>query len=195
MAGCLFSCASNKLKKPTFKKAFKGFCFTGSGKGRLVHAKGRHFFTYESLWAKEKDTWSLALNLPIVGQEVIHFSYKNVLEGRVETSGTFANRISNEAKNPAQSGLNELFAKSIGELLFMLEREDSLAFGKKWTFSLNPESLIMESDMSRQYLFRVKSFEWDDFYQRVTFSLRKRLADKKFGDVFRLELFVSECTL
>lgn len=161
----------------------------------MTHAKGRHFFTYESLWAKDKDKWSLALNLPIVGQEVIHFSYKNVLKRRVETSGTFANRISNESKNSSQNRLSELFARSIGELLFMLEREDGLLFGKKWTFSLEPESLIMESNMSHRYAFRVKSFEWDDFYRRVTFSLKKRLADKKFGDVFRLELFVSECTL
>ena len=52
-------------------------CLTGQGKGRLEYSRRRHVFNYESLWEPGKSQWSLALSLPLIGQELIRFDFSD----------------------------------------------------------------------------------------------------------------------
>lgn len=167
-------------------------CLTGQGKGRLEYSRGRHVFNYESLWEPEKSRWSLALSLPLIGQELIKFDFG---KERRKVSGNFAMRLKKEKVDLATNGLLERFYAKLTEwLIINKERKVSNKFSG-WEISLDEGNLVATTKVDSRHLFELRAFSWDDHYERMTLSLLKTGAAAKRQKVLRLELFVDACNL
>lgn len=167
-------------------------CLTGQGKGRLEYGRRRHVFNYESLWEPNKSQWSLALSLPLIGQELIRFDFG---ENRKKVSGNFALRLKKEKVDQSTNGLLERFYAKLTEwLVINKERKLSGKFSN-WNISLDEGNLLAITKVDNKHLFELKAFSWDDHYERMTLSLLKSRGAAKRQNVLRLELFVSACNL
>ncbi len=169
-------------------------CLTGQGRGRLEHSSGRHVFNYESLWEPQKRQWSLALGLPLIGQELIRFHYG--AEGkRPKVSGGFAKRLRKERVNQSTNGLLARFYEKLSEwLVINTERKIPNRFSG-WNLSLDDGNLVATAKIDSQHLFELKAFAWDQHYERMTLSLLERLPVNRRQSILRLEMFVSACNL
>jgi hypothetical protein len=149
-------------------------CLTGQGRGRIEHSSGRHVFTYESLWEPEKSQWSLALGLPLIGQELIRFHYdQNGKKPKV--SGNFAKRLRKERINHSTNGLLERFYEKLSQWLVINRQRKIPSRFSGWNLSLNEGNLIATAKIDSQHLFELRAFAWDDYYERMTLSLVRRL--------------------
>lgn len=166
-------------------------CLTGQGKGRIEFAKGRHLFSYESLWAPNEDRWSLALSLPIIGQELLQLNFKESSFKKMAT-GTFANRLRNENKSPRTRELLGQFFKKFGELLTIFKTRElpKNQKGGDWNLTLKDNEFHATTSIGPRYNFLLKAFQWDKHYERVQVSLTK---DKR--TLLKLDLFVGSCNL
>lgn len=186
----LAGCSSFKKNKNP-EEAFKALCFTSFGKGRLEHSKGRHLFNYEALFSKEDTSWALALELPLIGQELIRFKPS---DGGTQVEGTFANRLKIEVKSPKQKKLLNIFYKKTGELLQLIHGKASAKIKEEWDVAIDGENLLATSSIGKKTSFVLKGFDLDKYYRRLTLSYRLKMNGRD-KDLFNLQLFVDECHL
>lgn len=167
-------------------------CLTGQGKGRLEYSKGRHVFNYESLWEPKDSKWSLALSLPLIGQELIRFDFD---KGKNNVSGNFATRLENEKVNQATNGLLERFYGKLSQWLVINKLRRVPSDFRGWEISLDDGNLLATTRVDARHLFELKAFSWDKHYERMTLSLYKNGNVARRQKVLRLELFVDACNL
>lgn len=176
-----------------FKSALSKLCFTGEGKGRIVFLSERQSFSYESLLEVENYTWSLGLEVPMLGQELFRLNYKNALEGKVVGHGNFYERLRSAAQKEKQSQYHlevlDSYLNALGRFLLfrkaVLESEIDCSKGScsfvsnevHWNFS-NSTFLIefpMNSrDDSEKLLIEAKDVQKDRFSR-----LKMQLTDPK----------------
>lgn len=94
---------SPEQKKVVFEDSLKKLCLNSEGKGRLVFLSERYSFNYESLLEEKLYSWTLAIEVPMLGQELFKLNYKNSFEGKVFAQGNFYDRLILSAKNEKQS--------------------------------------------------------------------------------------------
>ncbi len=96
-------------------------CFSGEGKGRVIFLSERQSFSYESLLENENYTWSLGLEVPILGQEIFKLHYKNASNGTVLGQGNFYERLRKAAQKEKQSQYHlevlDSYLKAVGRFL------------------------------------------------------------------------------
>lgn len=69
----------------------RSLCFVGEGKGRLEFSRNRHVFSYESVESVKERQWSLAMQLPLYGEEILHIGYGKSDQDRVKLGEVFIN--------------------------------------------------------------------------------------------------------
>ncbi len=190
----LQGCASKKIKDPTILKSMDSICLTGQGKGRIEYSGGRHVFSYESLWQPKEDKWSLALGLPLIGQELLVFQLPKK-DKRSRVSGTFAKRLKNEVKSKRMRFLLGAFYKNLADLLKIIKDRKTPLEGSAWQIYLEKGDFFAKSNVGKNYVFKLRAFEWDEKYERLTMSLSEKIKMKDSLKLLNLELFVSRCDL
>ncbi|MCF8058601.1 MAG: hypothetical protein K9K67_04840 [Bacteriovoracaceae bacterium] len=190
----LEGCATKKIKDPTVIKAIDSICLTSQGKGRIEYSGGRHVFNYESLWQPSDNKWSLAFGLPLIGEELLVFHLaKN--DSKSGVSGTFATRLKNEIKSKKMKFLLNAFYKNLSELLVILKDRRVSRGDSPWHIYLEDNDFIATSNIGDRYVFKLRAFEWDAMYKRLTMSLSEKSKEKPLRRLLGLELFISSCDL
>jgi hypothetical protein len=169
-------------------------CLTGQGKGRIEYSGGRHVFNYESLWQPEEDKWSLALGLPLIGQELLVFELPKK-DKRSHVSGTFAKRLKNEVKSKRMRFLLGAFYKNLADLLKIIKDRKTSLESSAWQIYMEKGDFFAKSNVGKNYVFKLRAFEWDKKYERLTMSLSEKNKAKASLKLLNLELFVSRCDL
>ena len=67
-----------------------GWCLESSGKGRIEIGREKHVFDYYSTLAFEKNNFTVSLDLPVYGEEILNISLKEK-----KLTGSFYQRIKN----------------------------------------------------------------------------------------------------
>lgn len=185
-------CGSLKTKK-NLESSFKALCFTSQGKGRLEYGRNRHLFNYEALWKSEDSSWSLALELPVIGQELITFLPKEGGE-KIKVKGTFANRLRSEVTSKKQKTLLKVFYKKVGELLSLIKGDATQDVEARWQMEVKEGNLMASSRFGEKSSFSLKAFDFDKHYRRMTLGYEST-ASGRTKPLMRLQLFVYECSL
>lgn len=209
---CLFliSCASFK-KRPTEARprelhgALNSLCLSGEGPGKVVYANQTHRFSYESLNNIENKVWSLALHIPLYGEEVVHLGWQSALKGSVEVKGAFYRRILHNLAGEGAKGKIKalkyafLSLASIVELTTYGPDKVNKICGKEglctlkhgqleWSF-LDGELLISQKLVGGEGKLRLKAMSFDGkLYERLNILMsyhKKTLVE--------MDLYLSEC--
>lgn len=192
-------CSHLNKKNTTLNQSLSKICLSGEGKGRIQWSGGRHVFNFESLNNKDKDLWSLALNLPIFGEEVFHLGHKKALKGKVVPKGNFWRRLEREMRQSKKGRTDFAFLKSFilryGQLI-KIKNKPSLNTKEYFTWSENDGHFIVTFKIPNQPAVEIDHFALKDgFYgrQSVRISMPKNNYSKRQGFVF--DLFMKNCTV
>lgn len=190
-AGLFFFCSCSIFSPQVRTTAdLKRVCLSAEGKGRLEHSRGRHLFEFESLLVKKEKKWSLGLDLPVIGQEVLHFSYPDLRSSKTIVSGTFATRLKLDIKSAKQrQDLNRFFLM-MGELLSII---DSGKIRDSWKFESEAGRLVLNKDLVSGEAFTFEAFAAEDYYEKMSLSLEKKDKFGKLFPVMKMNLFLSQC--
>jgi hypothetical protein len=100
-----------------------GLCLSLEGRGRFEWGQQKHLFRFESLKNTSKKTWTLALHIPVHGEELFELSYHDILSGVSKVKGDFYNRL----KEDKTLGVHaDRFVTGLGLLLALSEDSNVL---------------------------------------------------------------------
>lgn len=141
----------------------------------------------------------MALGLPLIGQELLALSLKGKSFDEI-ASGTFAKRLKNENKSPRTRKLLGDFFSKFTQFLEILKNKELPKGQEKedWVLESTEDDFIAQTSVGVRYVFHMKAFQWDDYYQRLRVSLNlrsKKNAKEKPRTLLKLDLFVSACNL
>jgi hypothetical protein len=186
LSGCaLFS------KKHETLKDIKKICLSAEGRGRLEHSKGRHLFEFESLLNRKTNKWSLGLDLPVIGQELLYFQYPSEHESKTEVTGTFANRLKLDVTSKKKKRELKSFFFMIGELLSII---DSGSLREGWSLGEKPGRLVFQKSLGDSQLFSFEAFDASRYFERLSLKLMRKGKFGKFKPVMKMNLFLSQCS-
>jgi len=151
-------------------------CFSGEGKGRIEHRENKYLFDYKALHEKEKQSWTIALDLPISGQEVLIFNYE-----KIKASGPFAYRLKKQDRKGLITEVYSLLSQ-------LFKTIDSKSLIKGWQ--------ILETKKGQTRLTNNQDF-FADFFSKSDGHYRRTILTfkKSSGEPFRLQLFSDSCSL
>lgn len=135
----------------------------------------------------------MALELPVIGQELITFHPEQGGE-KVSVKGTFANRLRAEVNSKKEKALLNVFYKKVGELLSVIKGKATQDVEKRWELDLKDGNLLASSQLGKKSSFSLKAFDLDKHYQRMTLSYVSTASGRE-KPMMRLQLFVYECSL
>jgi hypothetical protein len=170
------------------EKALNGLCLTSMGKGRLEHSKGRHLFNYEALWEEPQTKWSMAFELPIIGQELLAISVRQKEPLRLKVSGTFSRRLKNDIKGINQKKLLKEFYGALGQFLLLMKSPQDYRDSKGWELESREGELLASYDLKKGGEFSLRAYDFSEYYRSMQFVLNGK-------ERISLDFFVSQCSL
>ncbi len=213
----LVSCAHVVQKKTRTPEEFlKKICLSGSGKGRLEFLSEKYRFSYDSSNDIKEKRWTLAVNVPLLGEEVVELNYVKAAEENVQVNGAFYERLEDAAKESSQDKyqlemLNS-YLKTFGKFLVWSNDIRDQINGKKnrcklnngvWSCSfLNNKNAVfnmqmglstLEIPLDDKMIFKVEGNEGtENFYEQVTLRLVERSRNPSSSGIY-LEMYPTEC--
>jgi hypothetical protein len=181
----LFSRGQNSLVD------LKKVCLSAEGRGRLEHSKGRHLFEFESLLEKSSHKWSLGLDLPVIGQEVLFFNYPELGQSETKVSGTFATRLKMDIKSRSKKKELSQFFLMMGELLSIIHTGK---LRNHWIWNQEAEKLTLERKLKSGEIFHFKAFDAEKHFKKLQLLLEKKNKFGKSKRVVKMSLFISQCS-
>lgn len=169
----------------------KKVCLSAEGRGRLEHSKGRHLFEFESLLDKSKRKWSLGMDLPVIGQEVLFFTYPEFANKKTRVSGTFANRLKIDIKSSTQKKELNQFFLMVGELLSIMHDQK---LRKNWSLSEKSKRLVLERKLGKNKVFRFEAYDTSGYFRKLALSLGPANKFGKSKKLTKMTLFLSQCS-
>ena len=159
----------------------------------MEHGRNKYLFDYEALWDESNLSWSLALDLPVIGQELIRFKI-NDKNQRVKVTGTFANRLQQELSQHSQRRLLSVFYRKVGELLSITKGVHKMTSLKGWTEEVKDGGLLLTAKGSKGSLFQLNGFNESGYFKRITLSYVGKSSNIS-QKIIKLQLFVRGCEL
>lgn len=80
--------------KNQLSKEIKAICFSGEGRGQFKDFSNKYLFQYETLLKLEQSTWSVAVNIPMHGEEILNLHW----DGKQSASGSLYKQSSSKFK-------------------------------------------------------------------------------------------------
>lgn len=200
------------------KEVFSKVCLSSEGNGRLSAQKSRNIFSYESLNEVEDKQWSLAVELPLHGEEVLVLNWADAANEQVSMEGEFYSRILAQLHNsPKLKSLMKVFLLKTGQIInaqsmmqkdeanFVCQQTEFDAYkeirsgqctqkGSKFSFDwkLSEKEFEITISIADSYIYSIKFFNSKDtYYGNVDASL---IRVKTKAKLFSLKLFLSTCT-
>lgn len=134
----------------------------------------------------------MALDLPVIGQELLQLNYS---EGEPKISGNFGTRLKKSIKSQDDFIFLREFFSQLGELLRFLSEKDRGVL-KGWKLERDKTSLLVTKEFARDAKFSMKAFQYSDHFERVTMDVTRTSGESgDLQETIKLELFVTECTL
>lgn len=192
--------------------SLKRICFNSIGKGRVQLGRNRQLFSYESLNNLDTETWSLAVNIPLRGEERFDLNYREVLDGKVKAKGRvfteiLKNKFSKSSSRRKSIKLMEIFLNKFSLLLKLSKgnflesciktaKDEGLCRlrGKsfKWK-ALESNNIELNFDHSDNLSIKFLMTDLDadqNYFRRISF---RPIFSKKTNLSFNLDLFLSSC--
>jgi hypothetical protein len=148
---------------------------------------GRHLFGYESLLNKQEKKWSLGVEIPGIGEEVIHLNFKN----RVHAKGNFYYRLMKGVKGRSNRKLLSLFVMEWAKFIRSLSSKN---FSEIKARRVGGHFIVERNLSAKNISFEIDLFDrGDKFFQRMILSLKEK---KEGGEVLtpvKLHFFTDEC--
>ncbi len=152
-----------------------GWCLESSGKGRIEIGREKHVFDYYSTLEFEKDSFTVSLDLPVYGEEILNISLK-----QNKISGSFYRRIKN----------SDLVKK------FLLAWRDWIIARKgnklpNAELSHEKDQLLLTTALGEKesVTLTLHAFNNDSYFSRQTLRYKNSVTNLEA----KLELFTNEC--
>ncbi len=152
-----------------------GWCLESSGKGRIEYGREKHVFDYYSTLKFEKDSFTVSLDLPIYGEEILKISLKDN-----KISGNFYKRI--KSSESIRKFLLTWREWIIARNMMKLPNAE---------VSQSKDQLILTSALSdhESVNLTLHAFNNDSYFSRQTLSYKNGVTNQQAT----LELFTNEC--
>jgi len=169
----------------------KNVCFTSAGRGRIELGSEKYLVSYDALLEAEKNKWSLALDIPIHGEELISIEWK-------DKPAVQADFLKNLKKPTNEQESIEAFVEGLGNILRLAsdvkaysckknsaksglcELKDTSAI--RWEVS-NDEFILQTTTNSKKEI-EFKAHSLNKKYERISVFMK---------NTANLELFISSC--
>tara|TARA_R100000656_G_scaffold50418_2_gene40444 strand:+ start:1489 stop:1995 length:507 start_codon:yes stop_codon:yes gene_type:complete len=156
-------------------EAFSGWCLESAGKGRIELGREHHVFDYYSTINKQSESFVVALDLPIYGEEVLNLSLVSK-----KISGSFTKRI-----NQTQT-IKNFFG--VWQSWISAREKNQLPASQ---FELHGDKLVFIDALSENesVTLTLHALTNDSYFARQTLKYRHRGTNKEMT----LEMFTTEC--
>ncbi len=153
-----------------------GWCLESSGKGRIEYGREKHVFDYYSTLKFDKDSFTVSLDLPIYGEEILKIS----LNKDKKISGSFYKRIKS--------------SESIRKFLltwreWILSRKIAKLPNADVRHELDRLVLASALSANESVSLTLHAFNNDSYFSRQTLTYKNSATNQEA----KLELFTNEC--
>ncbi|MBT3584680.1 MAG: hypothetical protein HN509_07220 [Halobacteriovoraceae bacterium] len=172
----------------------KRICWSSDGKGRLHVGRNSYLFSYESLLAKEKKRWSLGLDIPVHGEEILTLDYPQIAAGKYRVKGELYRRLKRELSGGSAKGRS--LSNFIRHLSLMIEASSNgqLPVGFKVESSSEKQFRLSARTSSNQWI-RLQFSDIGPYgYRKQLFVLREKDFRGQIAEPLKLYFFLSECS-
>ncbi len=98
LSSCSFFSTSKKISTISkLKEGLEKVCLSAEGKGRIQYSGTKYVFALESLL--EDELWSLGLQIPAYGEEILRFDWSKADKNQVRILGSFFRRLKIQSRN------------------------------------------------------------------------------------------------
>ncbi len=202
-----------------FQDSLQKLCLSGSGKGRLTFLSGRYSFSYESLLESKIHNWTLALDVPMLGQELFKLSYQHADKGEIIASGNFYKRLQKDAAQEQKSNYQlELLDSYLGGYARFLKWyeaffNDRASFfksctitdqneisgqcsfwGEQLVWSIVDANLVLSFPLKNEdrFVFEAEKLN-KNYFQQQKMSLKEKAKPNSGRTSLQIELYQSSC--
>lgn len=175
------------------KESMPNLCLSGEGRGRLSGPKQKIFFSFESINDLDKKLWSLALSIPLYGEELLRINWQD--RDKVRVKGRLVKRLyKSMGKN--RKVLKRSFQIIASFLKFhnkvssraVNDCDDSCEFeGMQVKVIASSQEKLSFSISKKNLSLRVKATDFDKTYQRLELVLEAK------SKILGLDLFYDSC--
>ena len=194
-----------------FNQVVRSICVDGEGKGRLEMGQDRQLVTYESALDVKKHLWSLAFQIPLHGEEIIHLEYKNIKNGSGLIRGNLAQKIASQVKSMAKEERQlikkffEIFAQLISfhhqlivdknELNCLDDEQGNWKCGNESAkfevfFEQNLNNIVLRRELDTQHKLEIELADLNQNHYKKTSAA---ILSANSGVILGLKLFSASC--
>lgn len=196
--------ANLNITGPWLSQAVQGICFDAEGRGRIESSFGKFVFSQESALKKQQKLFQLAINIPLVGEELLELDYGIPLEKQRFFKSSLYQNFINEARNQGHSEkeadllLREFVAglsryldlvTKIDQVKCEVRKNESCSLASNEGFSLERDELKYWRHFATNHRLQITNGDWQNGkFQRLSLVLLH--SESK---LFSLNLFQSQC--
>ena len=164
-------------------------CLSGEGKGQLDVGGSKYSFSYESMWEREENRWSLGLDFPLQDQQILTLDLNNK---KSQLEGGLAEKILKENDDVDPKRLNVFLVKWSEFINSILAIQDTKDLNKSTVhWEIKKHLLISEVKLPEQNFMRIEFFEPEEkFFRRMKVTMGPK---GNQADEINLELYVRKC--
>jgi len=211
----LLKTSKQKLTLDQLDNALSKVCLSAEGKGRINYLGTKYVFALETLL--DESLWSLALQIPAYGEEILRFDWSKADQGRIKILGSFYRRLKIQSRN-VKSGSKQmkllnayllrlgLFIKlqqmaGTGKLAKHCKVTNENQFGMSGTcsigrkevfFSFKGQHLFFDFKLAKENL-RLDFFDGAEHYKRFSVYKSEASSGNKMNSLISMDLFLASC--
>lgn len=146
----------------------------------------------------ENQNWSLGIDIPLRGDQLLHINWNDARKGKVNVSGSFYDLLLKELKTTANSSsqkwyLNQAFL-ALGEFIAQAKGSSNLSV---FEIETKDQHLYFKKSITQSQFIVIDLFDHNGHYfqrMKLALSSKKKSRPESHHQV-QLDLFVKQCSI